>query len=246
MRNCPKCNVKVLDDEAKFCIECGAKLVEDSQENISPEPPQPSAEIEKPVPAAPAKKKVSIALGRKPKLLDFKGRQVVNLTKTFPKLSEFHFNVNWKCEKNFELDFVAFLLNAEDNIETDEDLIFYNNPVHKSESVELIDIDENSKQMKIDLKNLPVRVSKISFILSVDDSEDEEKNFGEINSVCLSLIDEDKTLISYNLADKFKTENAVILGEVYLQDDSWNFKALDTAFNGGLAEVCEEFGLEVE
>ena len=236
MRKCPNCNALLIDNEAKFCIKCGATLNFNSKEN----------KLEKITTQPPAKKKIPILLTKKSKLQNIKSGKTVNLTKVFPKLSNFNVNISWECEKNFELDFLAFMMNSEDAIESEENLIFYNNPVNKSGGIELIDTDANSKKFKIDFSKLPSGIAKISFILSIDDDEETGKTFADVHNITLSIEDEGNKILGYTLNGNFDAENVAILGEIYLQDDCWIFKALEKLFDGGLVEVCENFGLEVQ
>ena len=86
MRFCPNCGVKVFDDEAKFCIECGssltAKSVTSTQSNISN-----------------ANKSISVKRGQK-----------ADLTKNNPNLKNIVVKLSWQSGENFDLDAAAFLL----------------------------------------------------------------------------------------------------------------------------------------
>lgn len=253
MKTCPKCKVDVLDDEAKFCVECGAALTFDSVENNFEEIPTPSERFDMP------KKKSTILLSRKPKIPALKSGQNLNLTKLISENLPLFVNISWNCTKKFALDFTAFLTNSKGVIVDDDDVVFYNNPIHPTNCVELVDDGVNAKHFKIALKKIPADIFKISFVLSIDD-EDEEQSFDEfsaeeetneqtfenVNSICVTVYNDDKKILEYNLENIYSGANALIVGEIYQRDEVFTFGALDEKFTDGLAEVCEKFGLEVQ
>lgn len=247
MKTCPKCKVEVLDDEAKFCVECGAALDIDF-------------DVEEKVDTSRLpKKKSTILLSRKPKIPVLKSGQSLSLTRLISENSPLFVNISWNCTKKFALDFTAFLTNFKGVIADDENVVFYNNPIHPTNCVELVDDGLSAKHFKIALKKIPADVFKISFVLSIDD-EDEEQSFDEfsaeeetndqtfknVDSICVTVHNEDKKILEYHLENVYSGANALIVGEIYQRDGVFIFRALDEKFSDGLAEVCEKFGLEVQ
>ena len=238
MRNCPKCNVQVLDDEAKFCIECGANLNDD----FKPKPP---------VPVKPQEKSKSFVVSLK------KGQRT-ELTKTNPSLKKLLIGLGWDTNKydggfNFDLDAAAFLLGANGKVTKETDFIFYNNPVHDSESVEHLGDnltgagDGDDEQIRIDLSKMPNNIAKVAFTVTIHEAEERSQNFGQVSNAFIRIVDETsgKEIIRYDLGEDFSSETAIVVAEIYRYKSEWKFNAVGAGFSGGLAALCNNFGIAV-
>lgn len=233
MRFCHECGVKVLDDEAKFCIECGA--------NLSAEKSSPSPKPATPVKTAPPPKSsspVSVAKGQR-----------VDLTKSNPALKNLLVGLDWRNVDGFDIDAAAFLLGANGKVNEETDFIFYNNPLHDSDSVEHLDdktSDGDNEKFRIDLEKIPSVVTKIAFTLTIHDADPRRQNFGQVADAFIRLCDENgKEILRYNLGKNFSTETAIVVAEIYRHKSEWKFNAIGAGFSGGLAALCKNFGIDV-
>lgn len=231
VRNCPKCNVEVLDDEAKFCIECGV--------NLSAEKSSPSPKPAKPVKTAPPPKSsssVSVVKGQR-----------VDLTKTNLGLKNVLVGLGWLVADGFDIDAAAFLLGTNGKVAVETDFIFYNNPLHDSEAVEhLDDSGDDNEQFRIDLEKIPSAVTKIAFTLTIHDADSRRQNFGQVADAFIRLCDENgKEILRYELGKNFSAETAIVVAEIYRHKSEWKFNAVGAGFSGGLAAMCKNFGIEV-
>lgn len=233
VRICPKCNVKVLDDEAKFCIECGANL---SAEKSSP-PPKTSP----PAKTAPPSKNsstLSVAKGQR-----------VDLTKTNPSVKNLLVGLGWRAGDGFDIDAAAFLLGANGKVLEETDFIFYNNPLHDSEAVEHLDSKTSvgdSDQFRVAVNKIPTEVTKIAFTLTIHDAATRRQNFGQVADVFIHICDESgKEILRYELGKNFSTETAIVVAELYRHKSEWKFNAIGAGFSGGLAALCKNFGIDV-
>ena len=52
-------------------------------------------------------------------------------------------------------------------------------------------------------------------------------------------------LIRYDLGEDYSIETAVIVGELYRNAGEWKFNAIGSGFQGGLAALCTNFGVNV-
>jgi tellurium resistance protein TerD len=52
-------------------------------------------------------------------------------------------------------------------------------------------------------------------------------------------------LIRYDLGEDFSIETAVVVGELYKNNGEWKFNAIGSGFQGGLAALCANYGIEV-
>ena len=48
------------------------------------------------------------------------------------------------------------------------------------------------------------------------------------------------------LGEDFSIETAVVFGELYKNGDEWKFNAIGSGYQGGLAALCNSYGVDVE
>jgi tellurium resistance protein TerD len=52
-------------------------------------------------------------------------------------------------------------------------------------------------------------------------------------------------LIHFDLGEDFSIETAIVVGELYRYNGEWKFNAIGSGFHGGLAALCNNFGISV-
>ena len=230
MRFCPNCGVKVFDDEAKFCIECGSALTAKSITSTQSNTPDENLN-------ANTKKSISVKRGQK-----------ADLTKNNPNLKNIAVKLSWQCDENFDLDAAAFLLANNGKVKDETDFVYYNNIKHSSDSVEHKSIDSHSEQLKIDISKIPTEVTRMALTLTINDAESLKQNFSQIKNITLQVISEDSNeeLLKYILDDDFSIETAIVVAEIYRYKEDWKFNAIGAGFQGGLAALCNNFGIDIE
>ncbi len=138
-----------------------------------------------------------------------------------------------------EIDTAAFLTGANGKVAGDEDFVFYGNARHNSGSVIL-----SGDALEIDLSKVPRHVEKISLTATIYDAEKRRQNFGMLRGAVLKIFGTRSEIATFPL-ENFTVENAIVLGEVYRYKGSWKFNATGAGFSGGLAALCNDFGIEV-
>ena len=138
-----------------------------------------------------------------------------------------------------EIDTAAFLTGADGKVAGDEDFVFYGNARHNSGSVFLA-----GDALEIDLSKVPRHVEKISLTATIYDAEKRRQNFGMLRGAALKIFGTRSEIATFPL-ENFTVENAIVLGEVYRYKGSWKFNATGAGFSGGLAALCNDFGIEV-
>lgn len=184
--------------------------------------------------------------------------QKVDLTKTNPGLKSVIVGLGWDTNKydgghSFDLDTAAFLTNESGKVNSDADFIFYNNLKDTSNSVEHLgdnltgEGDGDDEQIKIVLGTLPENVSKISFTVTIHEAVERSQNFGQISNAYIRIMSEEtkEELIRYDLSEDFSIETAVVVAEIYRHNGEWKFNALGSGFEGGLAALCKNFGINI-
>lgn len=184
--------------------------------------------------------------------------QKVDLTKGNPSLSRIMVGLGWDTNKydggaDFDLDASAFLCGANGKVNTDEDFVFYNNLKHKSGSVEHMgdnltgEGEGDDEQIKVDLSKVPANVDKINFTVTIHEADSRHQNFGQVSNAYIRIFDEanNREIIRYDLGEDFSIETAVVVGELYRHGSEWKFNAIGSGFQGGLAALGRNFGVNV-
>ncbi len=68
-----------------------------------------------------------------------------------------------------------------------------------------------------------------------------------MSNAFIRVVDEanNKELIRYDLGEDFSIETAVVVGEIYRNNGEWKFNAIGSGFQGGLAALGKNFGVNV-
>lgn len=185
--------------------------------------------------------------------------QKVSLTKGNPGLSKVVVGVGWDVNQfdtggDFDLDAAAFLLEDSGKVSGSDDFVFYGNLKHPSGSVQHMGDnltgagDGDDEQIMIDLSMVPANVTKIAFTVTIYDAETRRQNFGQVNNAFIRIYNEEngEEMLRYDLGEDFSIETAAVFGELYKNGNEWKFNAIGSGYQGGLAALCANFGVDVE
>lgn len=184
--------------------------------------------------------------------------QKVDLTKTNPGLQNVLVGLGWDTNKydggnDFDLDSAAFLTDGGGKVSSDGDFVFYNNLMHASQSVQHLgdnltgEGEGDDEQIQINLSQVPGAVEKISFTVTIHDADVRAQNFGQVSNAFIRILNADtnEELIRYDLSEDYSIETSVVVGELYRHNSEWKFAAIGAGFEGGLAALCTNFGINV-
>lgn len=184
--------------------------------------------------------------------------QKVDLTKGNPSLKHVMVGLGWDINvydsgSAFDLDAAAFMLGENGKCPSENEFIFYSNLVHSSESVKHMGDNRtgsgegDDEQIFIDLEKVPANISRIAFTVTIYDADVRRQNFGQVSNAFIRIVDgdTDTELIRYDLGEDFSIETAIVVGEIYRHNGEWKFNAVGSGFQGGLAALCGNYGIEV-
>ncbi|WP_026694406.1 TerD family protein [Peribacillus kribbensis] len=184
--------------------------------------------------------------------------QKVDLTKSNPGLKNIVVGLGWDVNKydggnDFDLDSSVFLLDASGKCASEQDFIFFNNLVGAGGAVEHTGDnltgagDGDDEQVKIDLSSVPANIEKITFTITIHEAESRNQNFGQVSNSFVRIFnpESNEELIRYDLGEDFSIETAVVVGELYRHSGEWKFNAIGSGYQGGLASLVRDFGLNV-
>jgi tellurium resistance protein TerD len=185
--------------------------------------------------------------------------QKVSLTKGNPGLKNILVGLGWDVNKydggaDFDLDTAAFLLGENGKVPSQDEFVFYGNLKHKSGAVQHMgdnltgEGEDDDEQIKVDLSKVPEDISKIAFSATIYEADSRKQNFGQVSNAYIRIVDEstNQELIRYDLGEDFSIETAVIAGEIYKSGSEWKFNAIGSGFQGGLAALCANYGIETQ
>lgn len=183
--------------------------------------------------------------------------QKVSLSKEAPGLAKVIVGLGWDVNQfdtggQFDLDAAAFMCNAGKKCPTEKEFIFYGNLQHPTGAVQHIgdnltgDGDGDDEQIVVDLTKLPADITNIAFSVTIHEAETRHQNFGQISSAFIRMVDESTgtELARYDLGEDFSIETAVIFGELYKNNNEWKFNAIGSGYQGGLAAICVQYGID--
>ena len=185
--------------------------------------------------------------------------QKVSITKGNPGLTNVVVGLGWDVNKfdtggAFDLDTAAFLLTDSGRVSTQDDFIFFGNLKHPTGCVQHLGDnltgagDGDDEQIKINLSLVPSSITKIVFTVTIYDAEVRSQNFGQVNNAFIRIYNEvtGEEILRYDLGEDFSIETAAVFGELYKYGDEWKFNAIGSGYQGGLAALCNNYGIEVE
>ena len=191
--------------------------------------------------------------------ISLKKGQKVSLTKGNPGLSKVVVGLGWDVNQfdtggDFDLDAAAFLLGDSGRVTKSEDFVFYGNLSHPSGSVHHMgdnltgEGEGDDEQIKVELSKVPENVTKIAFTATIYEPEQRRQNFGQVNNAFIRIYNEltGEELLRYDLGEDFSIETAVVFGELYKNNGEWKFNAIGSGYQGGLAALCGNYGVDVE
>lgn len=191
--------------------------------------------------------------------VSLKKGQKVSITKGNPGLEKVLIGVGWDINRfdtggAFDLDSAAFLLTDSGKVTGSEDFVFFGNLNHPSEGVQHMGDnltgagDGDDEQIRISLSKIPAQITRIAFTVTIYDAEERKQNFGQVSNAFVRIVDEEKNeeLMRYDLGEDFSIETAAVFGELYKNNDEWKFNAIGSGYQGGLAALCDAYGVDVE
>lgn len=185
--------------------------------------------------------------------------QKISLSKEAPGLTHIMVGLGWDINRydgnaDFDLDASAFLTGANGKCTCSGDFVFYNNLEHPSGAIKHMgdnrtgDGEGDDEQIFVDLSKIPANIEGIAVTVTIFDAEKRRQNFGQVSNAYCRMVNDDtgEEIIRYDLGEDFSIETAMVVGELYRHNGEWKFNAIGSGFSGGLAALCQNYGLDAE
>ncbi|MFI6648091.1 TerD family protein [Streptomyces sp. NPDC050529] len=144
-----------------------------------------------------------------------------------------------------DVDGSALLLTAAGRVRSDDDFVFYNQPVHPSGAVR----HEGRRQdgggavetIDVTLSALEQEIGTVVVTASTDGT------FGQVSGLFVRVLDAvtGAETARFDVTDA-TTETAFVLGELYRRNGAWKFRAVGQGYASGLAGLATDFGITVD
>lgn len=142
-----------------------------------------------------------------------------------------------------EVDISAFALTANDKVRGDDDMIFYGQPCPGNGSVTLAANTAGYAAFSVDLPKLLESTHKVAFTATIHENR---TNFDAFNYLQVTIKNTQRRIVlQATISTNSMVESALILGELYLRQGQWKFRAVGQGFVGGLKPLAEHFGVEI-
>ncbi|GAB3742297.1 TerD family protein [Spirosoma lituiforme] len=186
--------------------------------------------------------------------------QTINLEKNQFDLSSVTMGLGWdikksggllsslfgKAQKDYDLDAIAFLLDANDQVAVlgDEklkggDVIFFNNMTHPTRQIWLTGDnrtgagDGDDEQIIVKLNSLDTRYQKIVFLVTIYQGRQNNQHFGQVENAFIRAVDGrgvEMARFSLSTDASFNGMCSMLFAEVYRHAGGWKFRAIGNPY----------------
>ena len=180
----------------------------------------------------------------------------LSLTKTDPNLVRILVGLGWDERStdgaSFDLDASAFLLGASGKVRGDHDFIFYNQLRSADGAIEHTGDnrsgqgDGDDESLLVNLSQISPEIEKVAITVTIHDAATRNQNFGQIANAFIRIVNQDNgiEIVRFDLAEDYSTETAMVFGELYRHSGEWKFRAVGQGYAGGLAAMCQQYGIQ--
>lgn len=161
----------------------------------------------------------------------------------------------------FDLDASAFGLGANGKVLSDDYFVFYGSNKTNAQGMKcdptgcIVHTGDNrtglgdgdDETIMIDLQSLPADVDRIAVTVTIYDAEVNRQTFGQVSNSYCRIYDATTgtEIVHYDLGEDFSIETAIVVGELYRHNGEWKFNAVGAGWQGGLAALCNNYGVNL-
>lgn len=175
-----------------------------------------------------------------------KGQKVIleNQNKLTKVQAKFGWNVtNAACD----VDVSAFLLSSSGKVIGDSWFVFYGQETSPDNSTTFsMDNGQDREIISIDFNKLNPSVSKIVFVLTINEAFEKRLNFSMLKDAYIRIINVlNQELVSFKMDEYYSNVTSMMIGELYQHNGAWKFTAIGNGVAKDLAGLCEYYGVQV-
>lgn len=147
-----------------------------------------------------------------------------------------------------DADASAFILGANGKVPGDDWFVFYGQEHSPDGSVSFANAADTDRQyITINLETLNPNVSKIVFVLTINEAFEKALNFSMVKDAYIRILNADtgEELVSFLMTDYYDNVISMMIGEIYLHNGAWKCNAVGNGVAKDLAGLCELYGVQV-
>lgn len=188
-------------------------------------------------------------------VINLKKNDTLNLKKGGKPLNKILVGLGWQTTADIDLDVSAFICktaNGKPLCISNNHFVFFNNlcdpergVVHSGDNRTGNTRVDDDEMITIDFNKVHPHCNEISIVVTIYDSEANNKTLNLVHSAYLKIYDleSDSDLVAeYNLKDLFYKETSVQIGS-FFKDNSgnWSFKSIGAGYNLHLADLVNGY-----
>ncbi|MGW7821468.1 TerD family protein [Streptomyces puniciscabiei] len=154
--------------------------------------------------------------------------------------------LGWRCGPGVPDADASALLLATGTVRSDDDFVFYNQPVHPSGAVrhegKRTAGEDVTDTLVVDLARVEGTIERIVLAASADGG-----TFGQVPDLYIEVTDAGTGRAVARFDSPGATvETAFVLGEFYRRQGGWKFRAVGQGYSSGLKGLATDFGITVD
>jgi DNA polymerase-3 subunit epsilon len=153
-------------------------------------------------------------------------------------------SVQWDTaeETTLEVDVVAFVVDADEQVADDLDFCFYNNPAHPTGAVEILTDAPGEALVRLQPDLLPEDRTRVVIAAALDGNG----TFAELGAIELVLRTEEGAAVARSTLDAASTETTLVLATLYDRGGMWRLRAVGQGYEAGLSSLAVRHGVDVD
>ncbi len=157
-------------------------------------------------------------------------------------------NFGWNTSNSqCDVDVSAFLLGEDGKVIGDSWFVFYGQETSPDNSVVFNAAAHSDREIiTIDFSRLNPSVSKIVFVLTINEAFEKQLNFGMMKDAYVRILNASNSteLVSFQMTEYYDNVISMMIGEIYKYNNNWKFNAIGNGVTRDLAGLCDLYGVQ--
>lgn len=162
--------------------------------------------------------------------------------------SKIRVSLGWNTkDSRCDVDVSAFMLGASGKVIGDDWFVFYGQEESPDHSMQFHGEDTTDREfITIDLSKLNPSVTKIVFVLTINEALENRLNFSMLSDAYIRVLlsPGNTEVVSFKMSDYYSNVTSMMIGEVYAHNGAWKFNAIGNGVARDLAGLCELYGVQ--
>ncbi|MFJ9962720.1 TerD family protein [Streptomyces avermitilis] len=155
---------------------------------------------------------------------------------------EWYVTAGWTPQSDCEIDVVAFLLDEDEQVSSDDDFIFYGAPESPAGTARLLTGGPAEQTIAVDLASLPPATRKIVVAAAIDG----DATFGSVGAIQIgAALGSSGAPLARATLDAATTERTMLLVEIYRRGPLWRLRAVGQGYDHGLDALARRYGVDI-